>query len=818
VNQPEYAHLRVVHALSRRVRILTEALRGDPERCYVLEILLRKRPEIRQVRAVPRIGSVVVHFDPSGLPRANLLRIVDTVVGNLARQASLPATVPTAAAEQPDVPPQECVMAIEGMTCASCALLIELSLQRDPRIESARVNFAAGSMAVSGRISRDELFERVSRMGYTPRPMDTLSQRRLLVERERQALREAKRRFAYAGLLSLPVIAIGMSMPKSLPLKLLELVLAAPVVFWSGRPIFEKAWMLARQRSANMDTLVAIGAGAAMLYSLPAMLRRGDRHVYFEAAAGIVSFVLLGRYLEEKAKGKASEAIRKLIELQPATATVLREGVEVVVVADSLYAGDVMRVRPGEKVPTDGIVVAGESEADESMLTGESLPVAKRPGDRVVGGCMNLNGILDVRATAVGTATVLCGIVRMVDQAQGTKLPVQKMADRIAAVFVPSVIGIAAATAAGWLLAGYSARAALTHATAVLLIACPCALGLATPTAIMAGTGQAARRGIFIRRGDSLEVAARLTTVVFDKTGTITEGRPVVTDFLNLSRRSDERLLRLIAAAEQGSEHFLARAVRAYARERGAIAVPAQSFAAVPGLGVRARVDGLTVTVGNAALLDAECIDWQQAGARADTLATQGKTPVLVAIDGRLAALLAVADKARPNSADAVHKLHALGVRTVMATGDVEAAARHIARLVGIDEVIARATPARKLRLIRDLQHRGERVGMIGDGVNDAPALAGADVGFAVGTGTDVSIEAADVTLINGDLAKVAEAIALSRFTLRVIRQNLFWALGYNAVAIPVAAAGRLSPMIASAAMAASSVSVVANSLRLQRH
>ena len=817
MSEAGFANLRVVHALSRRVRILAEALRGDPERCYVLEILLRKRPEIHQVRAVPRIGSVVVHFDPSGLPRDNLLRIVDTVVGNLARMPAAPATAAAPAGELPEVPQQECTVAVEGMTCASCALLIELSLQRDPRIESARVNFAAGSMAVSGRISRDELFGRVAQMGYTPRPMDTLAQRRLLVERERQALREAKRRFVRAGLLSLPVIAIGMAMPSSFPLKLLEMLLAAPVVFGSGRPIFEKAWLLAKQRSANMDSLVAMGAGAAMLYSIPAMLRRGDHHVYFEAAAGIVSFVLLGRYLEEKAKGKASEAIRRLIELQPATATVLREGAEVVVAADDLQAGDVMRVRPGEKVPTDGIVVAGESEADESMLTGESLPVAKKPGDRVVGGCMNLNGALDVRATAVGTATVLSGIVRMVDQAQGTKLPVQKMADRIAAVFVPSVMGIAAATAAGWLLAGHSARAALTHATAVLLIACPCALGLATPTAIMAGTGQAARRGIFIRRGDSLEVAAKLTTVVFDKTGTITEGRPVVTDFVNLSRRGDERLLRLVASAEQGSEHYLARAVRAYVRERGAAAEPAHAFAAVPGQGVRARVDGHDVVVGNAALLDAERIDWQQAAARADTFASQGKTPVLVAVDGRLAALLAVADKPRADSKEAVRRLHALGVRTVMATGDVEAAARHIAELVGIDEVIARATPAHKLHVIRDLQERGERVGMIGDGVNDAPALAGADVGFAVGTGTDVSIEAADVTLVNGDLAKVAEAIALSRFTLRVIKQNLFWALGYNAVAIPVAAAGRLSPMIASAAMAASSVSVVANSLRLQR-
>jgi Cu+-exporting ATPase len=800
------------------VRVVAPGLAGSSETSYILEILLRKRPGVRAVKSVPAIGSLAVHFDPAVLPASQLLRAIDLLIGSLlARPIPKAAAAPPAAAPPDAAPLQECTVAVEGMTCASCALLIELSLQRDARVESARVNFAAGSATIKGRMARDEVFAGIARLGYRARPMDTLAQRRLLVERERAHLRTAWRRFARAALLTAPVMALGMAMARHPLAKLIEFALATPVLFGAGRSIFEKAWLLAKQREANMDTLVALGAGAAYVYSIPELFRRGSHHVYFEAAAGIVAFVLLGRYLEEKAKGKASEAIRRLIELQPATATVVREGAEIVVGVDELALGDLLRVRPGEKVPTDGVVLAGESELDESMLTGESLPVAKAAGSRVVGGTVNLSGAFDMRVAAVGTATVLSGIVRMVDQAQGAKLPVQRMADRIAAVFVPAVMGLAGATALGWLAARHSLRFAFTHATAVLLIACPCALGLATPTAIMAGTGQAARRGIFIRRGDSLETAAHLTTVVFDKTGTLTEGRPVVTDFLNLSRRTDARLLALVAAAEQGSEHYLARALRAHASEGGAETLASDSFVMHAGRGVAARVGRHALLVGNAALLEANGIDCGAAAQAADDWAQQGKTPVVAAIDGRLAAAFGIADRPRANTASALRRLHALGVNTVMATGDVEAAALHVAREVGIGRVLARATPQRKLELIHELRAAGEKVGMIGDGVNDAPALAAADVGFAIGSGTDVSIEAADVTLVAGDLAKVAEAIALSRFTLRVIRQNLFWALGYNTVAIPVAALGRLNPMIASAAMALSSVSVVTNSLRLQR-
>jgi Cu+-exporting ATPase len=809
-----YRHFGVAHALKRRVRLVSPALVRQPERAYILEILLRKRPEIHDVRAVPEIGSVAIRFDPARLPRERLLAVVDAVLANLASAPAAAKPTPPAAANQ--APLQQCSVAVEGMTCASCALLIELSLQRDPRVEEARVNFAAGSAVVRGRLGKDEVFGLVSRLGYTPRPMDTLAQRRAVVEREKAQLREAWRRFASAGLYTLPLMALGMAMPRSPLLRFLQLVLATPVLFGSGRPIFEKALMLARQRQANMDTLVALGAGAAYGYSVPALLT-GHRHLYFEAAAGIVSFVLLGRFLEETARGKASQAIRALIELQPETATVLRGGDEKVLPVEEIVVGDLLRVRPGERIALDGVVLEGSSQVDESVVTGESRPVAKRAGDGVTGGCMNLSGAFTQRVTAVGQDTVLAGIVRMVDQAQGAKLPVQKMADRIASAFVPAVMGIAGATAAGWMGAGHSTRLALTHATAVLLIACPCALGLATPTAIMAGTGQAAKRGIFIRRGESLETMAGLTTVVFDKTGTITEGRPAVTDFVSFGRQTESRLLALLAAAEQDSEHYLARAIVAHARARQAPALSAKGFVAVPGSGVEAVVEGRKIVVGNAAWLAARGVNCGRALAQAEAFAAQGKTPVFAAVDGGLAALAAIADAPRPTSRDAVRRLRKLGVRAVMATGDVEAAARHVAAQVGIEEVVARATPERKLELIRELKARGERVGMIGDGVNDAPALAAADVGFAVGSGTHVSIEAADVTLVNGDLAKAAEAIALSRSTLRIIRQNLFWALGYNTTAIPVAALGRLNPMIASAAMAASSVSVVANSLRLQR-
>ena len=806
-------HFRVVHRLSRRIRVIAPSLVGNAERCYILEILLRKHPAVQDVALVPDIGSLAIRFDPAALPEQRLLATLDAVLGNL---IAVPKVPPPAAAPV-DGPVSECSLAVEGMTCASCALLIEMKLKRDPRVRNAAVNFAAATVTVHGVIDRDGVAEVVRRLGYEARPMDTLAQRRLLVEREKARVEEAKKRFVQSALLTAPVMISGMLMHRSPALRLIELGLSSAVLFGSADSIFRKAWALARQGEANMDTLIAIGSGAAWAYSIPGVFKL-HHHVYFESAAAICTFVLLGRYMEERAKGKAGEAIRKLIELQPETALRIdADGSEQEIPIDDVQVGDVLRVRAGDKIPTDGRLIDGQSAIDEAMITGESLPVAKVAGDKVIGGCLNGNGSFTMRVTAVGGDTVLSGIVKLVDHAQGSKLPVQKLADRISARFVPAVGGIAGLTFAGWSLAGAPVSAALAHSVAVLLIACPCALGLATPTAIMVGTGQAARRGIYIRNGEALETAAKLTTVVFDKTGTITEGKPAVTDAFILPGMGEARLAALIGAAEAGSEHFLARALADWSRPRATQALTATVFAAHPGRGVTAEVDGVAVVIGNAALLGERGIDGAPLAAEAARLAEQGKTPVFVAVNGRAMAIFAIADQPRPGAREAIALLHRLGLKTVMATGDLEAVASHVAREVGIDRVLARCTPADKLAIVRELQAAGDKVGMIGDGINDAPALAAADVGFAIGGGADIAVESADVTLVGGDIARLAAGIDLSRRTMAIIRQNLFWALGYNVVAIPVAAAGRLNPMIAAAAMAMSSVSVVANSLRLQR-
>ncbi|MDD2744219.1 MAG: heavy metal translocating P-type ATPase [Rhodocyclaceae bacterium] len=806
-------NLQLVHRLSRRIRVVAPSLIKEQERCYILEILLRKHPAIKEVRIVPDIGSLVIHFDPANLPEARLLATLDAVLGNLIAAPKAPPPPPVAI----DGPVRECSVAIEGMTCASCALLVEMKLKRDPRVRSAVVNFASATLTVFGVIDREGVSEVVARLGYEARPMDTLSQRRLLVERERERVEEAKKRFVQAAWLTVPVMISGMAMHRSPALRVLEFGLSTAILFGSSNSIFRKAWTLAKQGEANMDTLIAIGSGAAWAYSIPGVFKM-NHHVYFESAAAICTFVLLGRYMEERAKGKASEAIRKLIELQPETALRIEaDGSEHEVSIDDVQLGDCLRVRAGDKVPTDGRVLEGNSSIDEAMITGESLPVAKAAGDAVIGGCLNGNGSFVMSVTAIGGDTVLSGIVKLVDHAQGTKLPVQKLVDRISARFVPAVGGVAALTFVGWALSAHPVSKALAHSVAVLLIACPCALGLATPTAIMVGTGQAAKRGIYIRNGEALETASKLTTIVFDKTGTITEGKPVVTDTFILPGFSEAQLATLLAAAEAGSEHFLARAIADWCKPRAGESLSASEFSALPGRGVIATVDGQCIVVGNAALLAEEGIDSAALADEAMRLAEQGKTPVFVTVDGQSAAIFAIADQPRKGAREAIALLHRLGLKTVMATGDVEAVARHVAREVGIDEVVARATPADKLAVIRRLQEAGQKVGMIGDGINDAPALAAADVGFAIGGGADIAVESADITLVGGDIARVAAGVELSRKTMAIIRQNLFWALGYNVISIPVAAAGRLNPMIAAAAMAMSSVSVVTNSLRLQK-
>lgn len=806
---------QVAHALSWRLRVVVPSLVGDTERLCVLDILLRKRPGVVAIKTVARLGSVTIEFDPTRLRRADLIRLLDAVIPNLGTAANdNRANVSNRAGAAG--PAEELRLCVEGMSCASCAVLIELNLRRQPGVDFASVNLASETAVVRSTLDREAVFDLISRLGYKPLPLDTPAQRRWMQERERQRLVDARRRLAWAGILAAPVTVVAMLDWRGWVWRWLQGLLTTPVVAWAGKPFFDKALALAKQRAANMDSLIALGVGSAYGYSVLALLR-GRSHLYFDAAAGIIGFVLLGRYLEEKAKGHAHEAIWRLIDLQPQTAQRIRDGVETTVPVEELEADDLLLIRPGERIPADGVILSGMSSVDESMITGESLPVTKAPGHGVVGGCINGNGALTVKVVAVGANSVLAGIIRMVDEAQGSKLPIQKLADQISASFVPGVIGLAGLTFAGWLTVGAGFSTAFANAVTVLLIACPCALGLATPAAVMVGTGRAARRGIYIRNGESLETAAHLDTIVFDKTGTITQGKPQVSDFDNLGELRDDQLLGLLISAEGQSEHFLARAVAQFGKARGATPLAVSEFEALPGRGVVAKVNGHDIAIGNRRWLDETGVDLSRCDARAAELAANGKTPVFAAVDGQAAAVFGIVDPPRDDAAHAIHRLHRLGVGTAMVTGDVEATAQYVARLVGIDTVIAHARPEDKLRIVGEWQAEGRCIGMIGDGINDAPALAAADVSFAVGTGTDVAIETADLTLLHGDITKVADAVQLSGATLRVIKQNLFWAFGYNVVAIPIAAFGRLNPMIASAAMALSSVSVVLNSLRLQR-
>jgi Cu+-exporting ATPase len=801
------------HKIKNRIRICVPILEKDPERTYIFEIILKKRPEIKSMKSVPEIGSVTIYFDQEKLPPEKLLTLLDMVLSNIGKKK---ISVP-----KKDIPyhlegsTQDISLAIEGMSCASCALLLEMTLKRDPRVKSASVNFASAIATIEGYLSRSDSAEIIKKVGYQANLMDTLTQRQGLIVKERLRLASAKKRFIWASVLSVPVIAIGMIMPAGRFYHWFQFALTTPVVFAAGGTFFKKAWRLAKMGNANMDSLIAIGVGSAYGYSLPTLVR-GRGHLYFEAAASIISFVLLGRYMEENAKGKAGEAIRKLVDLQPQIATLLKDGRELTIAIDEIELDDMLLIRPGEKIPTDGIVTEGISTVDEAMVTGESLPVVKEIEHTVIGGCVNGTGVLTIKATAIGMDTVLASIITMVDQAQATKLPVQKLVDKISSVFVPSVMGIAGLTLASWTLAGVPFSFAFSSAVTVLLIACPCALGLATPTAIMVGTGQSAKRGVYIRNGESLETATHLTTVIFDKTGTITEGKPQVTDFINFSEHSDAVLLTHIASAEHNSEHFLAQAIVNFANTNYEFDLKrVKNFQATAGRGLEAQVGLYEILIGNQAWLEEQSIDISKLLPHVHTLGVSGKTPVFVAFNGKAIALFGIADQPRESAKQAIAALHKLNIETLMVTGDTTETAYHIAGLVGIKSVVAHASPEQKLQEIQRIQKSGGSVGMIGDGINDAPALAAANVGFAIGHGTDIAIESADLTLVNGDIAKVAETIKLSTFTMKIIKQNLFWAFGYNTIAIPIAAIGKLNPMIASAAMALSSVSVIVNSLRI---
>ena len=665
---------------------------------------------------------------------------------------------------------------------------------------------------------------------------------------------ELKRKFLVAAALSLPVLVIAMSHGRIAFLNFagvewLQFALTTPVVFYSGWQFYRGAWAAFRHRAADMNTLIAIGTGTAYLYSVAATIApnffitkanadaMSGMHgmesapvapVYFEAASVIIALILLGRLLESRAKGRTSEAIRRLLRLQAKTARVVRDGRELDVPVEEVLVGDVVIVRPGEKIPVDGVVLVGASAVDEAMLTGESLPVEKTAGDEVFGGTINKTGAFRFRATKVGKETALQQIVKMVHDAQGAKAPIARMADTISGIFTPVVICIAIATFVVWFIAAPTEARftmALVNFVSVLIIACPCALGLATPTAILVGTGRGAENGVLIKGGESLETAHRMKTIVLDKTGTITAGKPALTDIISTELLNDEELLRLVATAERASEHPLGEAIVEGAKARGINLKDISKFNAIAGKGVDAEVEGHSLLLGNLKLMSERRVALNGFAERADSLSAEGKTPMFVALDGRFAGLLAVADKIKPESKEAVTALQHLGLEVVMITGDNLRTAEAVAREVGIRRVLAEVLPEGKAAEVKRLQQEEKKiVGMVGDGINDAPALAQADVGISIGTGTDVAIEASDITLIKGDLRGVVTAIALSRATIRTIRQNLFWAFFYNVIGIPIAAGllypftgWLLSPVIASAAMSLSSVSVVTNSLRLRR-
>ncbi|MFZ4698529.1 MAG: heavy metal translocating P-type ATPase [Candidatus Methylumidiphilus sp.] len=815
-----YASFFLVHNLSRRIRCIIPGLIKDFERTYVLAILLRKHEGILSVRAVPEIASVVVYFDPGILPKSDLLILLGKLAGNLGKQSKASPRLALIAKPNEDFnhqPQRDFSLSIEGMTCPSCALLIEVRLRRDPRIASAAINFATETAIVRGKIGKEALFAQIGGMGYRASSLDTLTQRRLLMAREKVRLAKSRNRAIWSNLLNLPALYIAFAAPPGRWLYWLEFGFTVHVALWSGWPFFTKAWSLfAKHRSASMDTLITLGVGLAYSQGLFGLLAR-RRTQYFQAAGGIISFVLLGRYLEDRAKAKSHAAIRRLIDGQPQTATVLRDGQEFSMSIDDIKVGDVFLVRPGERIPTDGIVLDGLSKADESLVTGESMPVIKDVGSKLIGGCVNGSGALKAKATAIGTDTVLAGIIHTVDLAQNSKLPIQSQVDRVTAVFMPAVMGVSAMTFLGWLAAGAGPERALTQAISVMLVACPCALGMATPAATMVGTGEAARRGIFVRNGESLETATKLTVVVFDKTGTLTEGKPQVTDVINISGEADGRMLSLAAAAESSAGHPLGNALIAKARQENLPIPEAERFENVPGHGIGAWVEGQPILIGNRRWLEAKNVDMEPLTNSANDLGMQGKTPVFLAVNGKLAALFGIADRPRANARQAIANLHKLNVKTLMVTGDTLATAEQIAQQVGIDTVIANASPEQKLEIIRELQLQGGLVGMIGDGINDAPALAAADVGFALSSGTDLAMASADMNLARGDIAKVAEAMALGKVTLRVVRQNLVWAAGYNSLFIPLAAFGKLGPLSASIAMSVSSLALILNALRLQK-
>lgn len=725
---------------------------------------------------------------------------------------------------------------IGGMSCATCALKIEKKLGKMEGIKKADVNLATEKASLqydSSKTNISEVIDAIESLGYTAKEIDKETvdtgkeQRRVEIKRLRALL-------ILSAVLSSPLIMAMLLTIVNIDIAFLhdwrfQLAVATPVQFIIGARFYKNSYYALKAKSPNMDVLVAMGTTAAYFLSLYNALFQpantaGMKELYFEASATIITLILLGKYLEAVAKGKTSEAIKKLMGLQAKTATVIRNNEEVKIPVEKVRVGDIIIVKPGEKIPVDGEIIEGSSTVDESMITGESIPVEKKTGDKVVGATINKYGTFKFRAEKVGRDTVLAQIVKMVEEAQGTKAPIQKIADRVSAVFVPTVIGIAAITFIVWyfiVLGGNDITQAVVNAVSVLVIACPCALGLATPTAIMVGTGKGAENGILIKSGEHLETAYKINAVVLDKTGTITKGQPEVTDIIpldgpdNMERKKE--IIRLAGIAEKKSEHPLGTAIYEKARKEAGELPDPEKFEAIPGRGLIATVDSIDVLVGTRRLMQERGIPVESAERIMQKLEHEGKTPMLVSAEGKLFGIIAVADTLKENSKRAISELKNMGIEVYMITGDNKRTAEAIAGQVGIDKVMAEVLPENKAEKVEEIRKKGRTVAMVGDGINDAPALAVADIGMAIGTGTDIAIEASDITLMRGDLSAIVTAIKLSRKTMIKIKQNLFWAFIYNIIGIPFAAFGMLSPIIAGGAMAFSSVSVVTNSLSLKR-
>lgn len=716
---------------------------------------------------------------------------------------------------------------VSGMTCVACANSIEKALQKKDGITEAVVNFAAEKVVVqydSTKTNRREMVTVIEDLGYgVPAEESIEGKAGLDREAREQAELLTRKRIVIFVMSVTAIIEIIMLLEFRYHFHLpyhnwIMLAAATPIVFWAGLPTHRGAWRAISHGNTNMDVLISLGTLSAYSWGIVAFFI--PYTVSFMGISGmIMSFHLLGRYLEAIARSKTSSAIKKLLELGAKTARIIVHGNEQEIPIEQVQAGDILVVRPGEKIPVDGEIVAGHTTIDESMVTGESMPAEKTVGDQVVGATINKNGLIQFRATKVGKDTFLAQIIRMVEEAQGSKAPIQELADKVTSYFVPVVILVSLSTLTGWLLLGgvEALDRAIFAAIAVLVIACPCALGLATPTAIMVGTGMGAEHGILIKDATSLQTMLDVDTIIFDKTGTITKGKPSVTEVITTGSLSGDELLRLAAGGETGSEHPLGQAIVHAARERELSPEEPSDFQAIPGKGIRAKIAGKNLLLGNRKLLNEAEIQIDGAESMLAELEEQGKTAMLVAVDGRLAGIIAVADTVKEDSRRAIAALAKAGLTTAMLTGDNERTAKTIAQQVGIDQILAQVLPDQKEAEVRRLQQAGRVVAMVGDGINDAPALAQANVGIAIGTGTDIAIEASDITLIRGDLTSVVTAIRLSRHTFKIIRQNLFWAFAYNVLAIPIASSGSLSPAIAALAMALSSVSVLLNSLRLRR-